>query len=140
VLTVPRLGQERADRQYRLHSLEASGAVLSFGSDWPVSSGAPLHGLAVAVSRQTPEGVPAGGWTPEEIVGVPVAFDAYSAAVAHQAFADASAAPWGRIEPGAAADLVLLALDPRELAPSELPSLQIRATYLAGSPRYRAAA
>ena len=140
VLTVPRLGQERADRQYRMHSLEASGAVLSFGSDWPVSSGAPLDGLAVAVSRQTPDGEPAGGWTPEEIVGVPVAFDAYSAAVAHQAFADASVAPWGRIEPGASADLVLLTRDPRELPPSALAALEIRATYLAGSPRYRAAA
>ncbi|MGX5695513.1 amidohydrolase [Agromyces soli] len=148
VLTVPRLGQERADRQYRMHSLEASGAVLSFGSDWPVSSGAPLDGLAVAVSRQTSAGEPAGGWTPDEILGVPVAFDAYSTAVAHQAFADASAeasgsahrASWGRIEPGASADLVLLARDPRELPPSALPALEIRATYLAGSPRYRAAA
>lgn len=147
VLTVPRLGRERADRQYRMHSIDESGAVLSFGSDWPVSSGAPLDGLAIAASRRTADGVPAGGWTPDEILPVDRALDAYSASVAYQAFGDASAvdtrdaasAPWGRIEPGASADLVLLARDPRELEPGELPVLPIRATYLAGSPRYRAA-
>ena len=53
VLTVPRLGVERADKQYRIRSIEKSGAPLAFGSDWPVSSGAPLDGIAVAVSRQT---------------------------------------------------------------------------------------
>lgn len=140
VLTVPRLGQERADRQYRMRSIEASGAVLAFGSDWPVSSGAPLDGLAIAVSRQTADGVPAGGWTPDEILATGTAFDAYSTAVAHQAFADEASTPWGRIEPGASADLVHLARDPREVAPGELPRLAVRATYLAGSPRYRAAA
>lgn len=142
VLTVPRLGQERADRQYRMQTIAESGAVLSFGSDWPVSSGAPLDGLAIAASRQTADGVPAGGWTPDEILPLDRALDAYSTTVAYQAFGDASAeasATWGRIEPGASADLVEFARDPRELAPGELPDLPIRATYLAGSPRYRAA-
>lgn len=139
VLTVPRLGQERADRQYRMRTLDDSGAVLSFGSDWPVSSGAPLDGLAIAVSRQTAEGVPAGGWTPGEILPVARALDAYSTSVAHQAFADEASTPWGRIEPGASADLVHLARDPRELPAGELAGLPVITTYLAGSPRYRAA-
>ncbi|MFF2388812.1 amidohydrolase [Agromyces sp. NPDC058104] len=139
VLTVPRLGQERADRQYRLRTIDDSGAVLSFGSDWPVSSGAPLDGLAIAVSRRTSDGVPEGGWTPEEILPVERALDAYSTAVAHQAFADEASTPWGRIEPGASADLVQLARDPRDLPAGELAGVPVIATYLAGSPRYRAA-
>ncbi|MFF2277643.1 amidohydrolase [Agromyces sp. NPDC058126] len=139
VLTVPRLGQERADRQYRMRTIDDSGAVLSFGSDWPVSSGAPLDGLAIAVSRQTAEGVPAGGWTPAEILPVDRALDAYSTAVAHQAFADEASTPWGRIEPGASADLVHLARDPRDVPAGELAGVAVLATYLAGSPRYRAA-
>ena len=139
VLTVPRLGAERADRQYRMRSIEASGARLAFGSDWPVSSGDPREGIAVAASRRTPAGDPVGGWTPQEILPVALALDAYSAAVAHQAFADATDAPWGRIEPGAAADLVHLAADPRELDPADLPDLPVRATWLAGTPRYRGA-
>ncbi len=146
VLTVPRLGQERADRQYRMHSIEASGATLSFGSDWPVSSGAPLDGLAIAVSRQTSAGLPAEGWTPQEIVDTAVAFDAYSASVAYQAFADESSpvpprgARWGRIVPGASADLVHLARDPRQVAPADLPALPVVSTYLAGIPHVSAAA
>ncbi len=136
VLTVPRLGQERADRQYRMHSLAASGAHLAFGSDWPVSSGDPRDGIAVAASRSTSDGEPAGGWTPHEIVDLETALDAYSTAVAHQAFADRAATPWGRLDPGMSADLVWLARDPRDLHPHAIPDVPIRATYIAGTARF----
>lgn len=135
VLTIPRLGQERADRQYRIATLQRSGAALSFGSDWPVSSGAPLDGIAVAVSRRTADGEPEGGWTPQEILPVEQALSAYTAAVAAQAFAENR---WGRILPGAAADLVWLDRDPRRTAPLELPHIGVRATYLQGEPVYEA--
>jgi predicted amidohydrolase YtcJ len=138
VLTVPRLGDERADRQYQMRTIEASGARLAFGSDWPVSSGDPREGIAIAVTRQTVDGDPAGGWTPHETLPVELALDAYSAGVAHQAYADHSAAPWGGIAPGAAADLVWFDADPRSIDPAELRRLPIRATYLAGEARYRA--
>ena len=135
VLTIPRLGQERADRQYRIATLQRSGAALSFGSDWPVSSGAPLDGIAVAVSRRTADGEPEGGWTPQEILPVEQALSAYTAAVAAQAFAENR---WGRMLPGAAADLVRLDRDPRRTAPLELPHIGVRATYLQGEPVYEA--
>ena len=135
VLTIPRLGQERADRQYRIATLQRSGAALSFGSDWPVSSGAPLDGIAVAVSRRTADGEPEGGWTPQEILPVEQALSAYTAAVAAQAFAENR---WGRMLPGAAADLVWLDRDPRRTAPLELPHVGVRATYLQGEPVYEA--
>ncbi|WP_309081512.1 amidohydrolase [Zhihengliuella sp.] len=134
VLTVPRLGTERSERQYALRSLLRTGATLSFGSDWPVSSGAPLEGISVAVSRTTEAGDPAGGWTPHEILDVGVALDAYTRAVAFQAFADASDAPWGRIEPGASADLVWLSADPRAVSAPDIARLEVRETYLAGRP------
>ncbi|WP_448808228.1 amidohydrolase [Agromyces bauzanensis] len=136
VLTVPRLGQERSDRQYRMHSLAASGARVAFGSDWPVSSGDPRDGIAVAATRRTADGEPVGGWTPHEIVDLDDALEAYSTAVAHQAFADRSPAPWGRIAPGMSADLVWLARDPRDQPPLHLPDVPIRATYLAGTARF----
>lgn len=138
VLTVPRLGTERADRQYRMRSIEASGARLAFGSDWPVSSGDPREGIAIAATRRTVDGDPEGGWTPEEILPVELALDAYSSGVAHQAFADLAPAPWGEIAAGAAADLVWLDRDPRSIDPAELPNVAIRATYLAGERRHRA--
>jgi predicted amidohydrolase YtcJ len=129
VLTIPRLGVERADKQYRMRSLDESGASLSLGSDWPVSSGAPLDGIAVAVSRQTAEGDPEGGWTPEEILTVERALSAYTAGVAEQAYAEGV---WGQLVPGASADLLWLDRDPRETPALELPGIRIRGTYVRG--------
>lgn len=136
VLTIPRLGAQRADRQYRMRTLENSGAALAFGSDWPVSSGAPLDGIAVAVSRRTSEGEPAGGWTPEEVLPIEPALASYTGAVAYQAFAERE---WGQVAPGASADLVWLDRDPRYVDSSELPKVQVRATYLQGTQVYSAA-
>jgi predicted amidohydrolase YtcJ len=137
VLTMPRLGPERTERQYQLHSLAESGTVLAFGSDWPCSSGDPREGIAIAVSRQTLEdGEPAGGWTPDELIGMDDALHAYSTATAWQAFADRGEAAWGTLSPGATADLVVLARDPREVAARELPHVQVVATYLAGERRF----
>ncbi|WP_169078012.1 amidohydrolase [Microcella alkalica] len=133
-LTMPRLGPERSAQQYRLRTLLQSGARLAFGSDWPVSSGDPREGIAVAATRQTPEGDPAEGWMPDEILPVELALAAYSAGVAHQAFADGEGG-WGGIRPGASADLVWFASDPRRVPARELPSVTIRQTYLAGIPR-----
>lgn len=134
-LTVPRLGPDRALQQYRLRSLVDSGAALAFGSDWPVSSGDPREGLAVAASRQTPEGEPAGGWMPDEILPVELALRAYTSGVAHQAFADLAKPGWGQLAQGASADLVWLDRDPRDAPPLEVPSIGVRQTYLAGEAR-----
>jgi predicted amidohydrolase YtcJ len=135
VLTIPRLGAERADRQYQMQTLHQTGAALAFGSDWPVSSGAPLDGIAVAVSRRTAEGEPDGGWTPHEIVPIERALSSYTGAVAYQAFAEHN---WGRIMPGASADLVWLDRDPRSIPALELPALPVRATYLRGQSAFTA--
>ncbi|AFM15656.1 putative TIM-barrel fold metal-dependent hydrolase [Mycolicibacterium chubuense NBB4] len=135
VLTIPRLGADRADKQYPIRTLDTSGAALSFGSDWPVSSGAPLDGISVAASRRTSEGEPDGGWTPHEILPIQRALSAYTAAVANQAFAEHD---WGVITPGASADMVWLDRDPRATEPLDLPGVGIRATYLRGAQVYRA--
>ena len=124
-LTIPRLGAERGEKQYRMRSLDESGAPLAFGSDWPVSSGAPLKGIAVAVSR--------GGWTPQEILPVERALSAYTAGVAEQAFAEGQ---WGTITPGASADLVWLDRDPRSTP--DLDAVRVVGTYLRGDRVYAA--
>ncbi len=135
VLTIPRLGAERAGKQYPIRTLERSGAPLGFGSDWPVSSGAPLDGIAVAVSRCTVDGEPAGGWTPHEILPIDAALTAYTSGVANQAFAEHN---WGRAVAGASADLVWLDRDPRTTAPDLLPKVTVRATYLGGDTAHQA--
>ena len=110
VLTIPRLGAERSDKQYRMRTLDDSGAALAFGSDWPVSSGAPLDGIAIAVSRRTADGDPAGGWTPTRSCRSNAPCRRTPPAWPYQAFAEGH---WGRITPGASADLLWLERDPR---------------------------
>jgi predicted amidohydrolase YtcJ len=139
VLTVPRLGVERSDKQYKMRTIDDSGARLAFGSDWPVSSGAPFDGIAIAVSRRTPEGEPEGGWTPEEIVTIERALTAYTSAVAEQAFAGQADAPWGTIGVGASADLVWLDRDPRTTPALDVPKIEVRGTFLQGRQVHTAA-
>jgi predicted amidohydrolase YtcJ len=133
VLTIPRLGAERSDKQYRMNTIDSSGARLSFGSDWPVSSGAPLDGIAIAVSRRTAEGDPPDGWTPTEVLSMERALTAYTAGVAEQAFAGQAGPSWGTIIPGASADLVWLSRDPRSTPSLEVPGLEVRGTFLRGT-------
>jgi predicted amidohydrolase YtcJ len=136
VLTAPRLGPDRTDQQYRMHTLIERGATLSFGSDWPCSSAAPFDGIAVATSRTTEAGQPAGGWMPQEKLGVEAALAAYTSGVADQAMSERTEAPWGRIAAGASADLTWLHTDPRTMSGFDLRSMRVVATFLAGSPVY----
>ena len=128
-LTLPRIGAARGDRQYPIASLLRSGAAISFGSDWPVSSQVPLEGIAVAVTRQTPDGQPPGGWLPSERLTVEQALLAYTAGVAHQAGEDGR---WGVLRPGARADLVVLGADPRVAEPLDIAGIPVLGTWLAG--------
>ncbi|MGW5687341.1 amidohydrolase [Nonomuraea sp. NPDC003754] len=130
-LTVPRLGPDRADLQYPMETLRALGTALSFGSDWPVSSQEPLLGVQIATTRQTVDGTPA--WTPGERLSLEDALRAYTAGVAYQAFAEADR---GTLEPGKAADLVWLSADPRRVDPLELRRIEVRGTWLEGTPTF----
>ncbi|WP_405606738.1 amidohydrolase [Streptomyces sp. NBC_00076] len=135
-LTLPRIGPERGGRQYQIAALLASGARVSFGSDWPVTAHEPLRGIATAVTRQTPDGTPEGGWLPEERIDIETALTGYSAGCAHQAFEEEE---WGVLRPGMRADLVQLAADPVGTAPAALAGLHVLGTWLAGRPTHQAA-
>ncbi|WP_369220636.1 amidohydrolase [Streptomyces sp. R39] len=128
-LILPRIGPERGARQYQTASLLTSGAHVAFGSDWPVTAHEPLRGIATAVTRQTPEGTPEGGWLPAERISSATALSAYSAGSAHQAFQEKE---WGVLRPGMRADLVHLAADPVTTPPAALAHLPVLGTWLAG--------
>lgn len=127
-LTEPRLGAARSAWQYPIGSLLRSGAPVSFGSDWPVSSPVPLEGIAVAVSRQTARGEPAGGWNPSERITLDEALRAYTAGTAAQAGGPAE----GVIAVGEPADLVAVGADLRYVPPRALSEIPVIGTWLAG--------
>ncbi len=127
-LTAPRLGQARTDRQYMVRTILDTGAMVSFGSDWPVSTHAPLAGIQVAVTRQMTEGDDRDAWMPEERVTVEQALAAYTSGVAFQAGDDRG----GTLRAGARADLVLLAEDPRRVPPLGIEEIAVLGTWCDG--------
>ncbi|HUY97585.1 MAG TPA: amidohydrolase [Verrucomicrobiae bacterium] len=112
-LTIPFLGPVRSAWQYPFASLARQGAVVAFGSDWPVSSCDPLWQLHVAVNRLPPAGdvthqpnrAEAIPFLPEEGLSLAVALRASTMGSAYVNHLDAES---GSLEVGKAADLVVL--------------------------------
>jgi predicted amidohydrolase YtcJ len=110
-LTLPFLGPERSSWQYPFGRLLRSGAQLCFGSDWPVSSPDPLWEMHVAVNRTVPPGYPYAGagaghvFLPGDRIGL---HDAIAAATIGSAYVNHADGVSGSLEPGKAADLVVL--------------------------------
>ena len=125
---VPRLGIERIDQMYRMRDLLDSGATIAFGSDWPVSSSNPILGIATAVTRQTVDAKPDGGWVIEQAVSAAEAFTAYSASVIFQ-LTGINVTPLTIAQP---CDFVVLSNNPLEVAPAQLRNLEVLATFKAG--------
>ncbi len=134
-LTIPRIGEERGDRQYPIATLLGLGARISFGSDWPVSDYRPLAGMAVAVTRLNAQRQPENGWQPHERISLDQAIEAYSMGTAYQAFADHQR---GRLEAGRTADMVLVEGDIRKVDPYTLGEVQVLRTFIDGVEAYRA--
>lgn len=121
-----RLGEERLNRQFQTATLMRHGARVSFGSDWPVTTYAPLDGIQVAVTRQLD--ADSEPWMPEECISVDHALAAYTSGVAFQSARDDA----GVIRPGARADLTLLSDDPRDCDPMRISQIDVLGTWRAG--------
>ena len=127
-LIAPRIGNSRNNSQYQLASMVRSGARVSYGSDWPVTSYLPLAALGVPTHRQTPDGK-SEPWSPEETITIEESLTFYTAGVAYQTFNEDR---FGGIEVGMAADLVHLSSNPLLLDPLQIPEIVVVATYKAG--------
>ncbi|MGW4173068.1 amidohydrolase [Streptomyces chartreusis] len=133
-LTIPFLGPERAAWQYPFGALLRSGARLAAGSDWPVSSPDPLHGVHVAVNRVTPDADDAQVFLPGERIGLTEALTAYTAGSAHVNHLDDT----GEVRAGALADLVVLDRDPFAGPAEEIARTRVARTYVGGAQVYAA--
>jgi len=103
-----RLGPERLKTSYAWRSLLDSGAVLAFGSDWPVAPMDPLMGIYAATTRRTLDGKNPGGWIPAQKITVAEAVHAYTMGAAYAEYQENLK---GSIEPGKLADFVVLTDD-----------------------------
>ncbi|HUE79235.1 MAG TPA: amidohydrolase family protein [Sphingomicrobium sp.] len=124
-----RLDPPRLAGAYAWNSIARHGARLAFGSDFPVESPNPFPGLAAAVSRQDPNGVPPGGWRPEERVSFAAALAAFTRGAAYAGFSEDRI---GSLEPGKWADFILVDRDVSTVDPQSLAATQVLETWVAG--------
>lgn len=128
----------RARWAYAFRTMERAGVLLTFGSDWPGTNAAwytanPMAGIYAAVTRQTLNGEPGGGWFPEERVSVETALRAYTV---NTAWAAGEEDRKGRLLPGMLADVVVLDADPLSVAPSGLKDIRVLYTIVDGQVVY----
>ena len=130
-----RLGPTRIKGAYAWQRLQASGAKLALGSDFPVESVDPRRGLHAAVTRQDAHDHPAGGWRSEERLSAAEALRGFTADAAWAAHDEATV---GRLAPGLRADFVILDEDPLAIPGRQLDELHVRSTWVDGKPVYEA--
>jgi predicted amidohydrolase YtcJ len=131
---------DRAQGAYSFKSLLDAGATLSFGSDWPGTNAAwypisPVLGIYAAVTRKTVNGTPAGGWFPEERIGVEDALRAYTVNNAYAGFEETEK---GTLEVGKLADVTVLDRDVLVIPPDEIKDVRVLFTIVDGRVVYAA--
>jgi hypothetical protein len=129
-----RVGAERLKTTHAYRSLLDAGAVLAFGSDWPVAPMVPLMGIYGAATRRTLDGKNPNGWIPEQKITVAEAVHAYTVAAA---YAESEEKIKGSISPGKLADLVVLSEDIFHIDPVEIENTRVDITIFDGKIIYR---
>jgi predicted amidohydrolase YtcJ len=130
---IDRLGPTRLAGAYAWRRLRDAGARLAGGSDAPVESENPLLGFYAAVTRKDSSGNPPEGWYPSQRLSRAEALALFTADAAYAAFEEDSR---GRIAPGYAADLTVLARDPMTVPESEIPAIPTVLTLVGGRIAY----
>jgi predicted amidohydrolase YtcJ len=124
-----RLGPARLPGAYAWNSVLRSGAVLAFGSDFPVEAVNPMLGIYAAITRQDLEGWPDGGWQAEERLARADAVRAFTLDAAYAAFMEGEV---GSLETGKRADFIVLDRDLMLIPALEVPQARVLQTWVDG--------
>ncbi len=112
-----RLGEYRVLGAYSWHLMKSYDVHVPFGTDFPVEAINPYATIHAAVSRQDAEGIPVGGWQPQERLTIEDAIRCHTFESAYAEFAEKEK---GEIKAGMFADLIvhskdLLTVEPKEI-------------------------
>lgn len=124
-----RIGPQRAKGAYAWRSFWDSGVHLTLNSDYPGEELNPFFGMYCAETRRTADGLPAGGWYPEQCLTRQESLKAYTVEAAYAGFEESFK---GRIGPGMLADFIVISDDVRTVEASQLLSLKVLQTYVGG--------
>lgn len=125
-----RIGGERIQGAYAWRKLKLAGVRLAGGSDFPVELANPFHGLYAAVTRQSRDGLPPGGWHAEEKLEREEALRLFTVDAAYAAHMEDSV---GSLQPGQWADFILIDRNYLTVAQSEIDDIVVLGTYVAGN-------
>ena len=128
-LSVPYLGEERAENQYPMKSLFDRGIVVTQATDYPVTTDInPLVGLQMGVIRQVP-GQPETSLNPKECVTLG---QMIQAATINAAFQLKCEDTLGSITVGKQADMVVLDADITACKPEKITDAKVLGTMIGG--------
>ncbi|MFD0481380.1 amidohydrolase [Kineococcus sp. GCM10028916] len=135
---LPYLDEGHQHHHFVFGALHRAGVTLAMGSDWPVSDPTPLWGIHTAVNRTAPPADPHAldqrsqhdPLLPEERLPVLTALQGYTRCASRANRLDHVS---GTLTPGLDADLVVLDRNPLDVPATELGSLRVRATAIAGA-------
>jgi predicted amidohydrolase YtcJ len=129
-----RLGPERLRGAYAWRSLLATGVIIAGGSDFPVESPNPFHGIHAAITRR-PRTDDDPGWQPEQRMTREEAVRSFTT---WNAFASRQERDLGSLEVGRQADVVVLSEDVFTCDETRIPEIQPLLTLVGGEIVYRA--
>ena len=132
-LTEPALGPERSRWLYPIASLVRTGALVSGGSDWSVSSLDPLEAIEVGITHREPGDTLSPPWHPAERVDLATMLALYTINAAWQLHLERET---GSIEEGKRADLIVLDRDLLTCPPGDIAGTKVVATYVGGKQVY----
>lgn len=112
-----KLGPERCVLTWPIKSLMDTGAVVCFGTDCPVVTNDPYLEIYRSLTRIYNDGLPEGGWNPQEKVSIVEALDAYTYG---SAYAVSRENELGTLEPGKFADIIMVDRNLLKVSPDEV--------------------
>ncbi|MFI5183791.1 MAG: amidohydrolase [Vicinamibacteria bacterium] len=128
------LGPDRASRADAFKVWDDAGVVQAFGSDWPGTSMEPLRQIYCAVTRQTADGAPPGGWYPQNRVSPEAALRHYTVDAAYASFEEGNK---GTLVAGKVADFVVLSDNILEPPAERLLKAKVLLTVMGGQDTWR---
>ncbi len=128
-----RLGPDRLKGAYAWTTMLKNAVHLAFGTDYDVEPINPMRGLYACVTRELPEGGPAGGWQPQEKISLDDCIRAYTLGSAYAQFEETKK---GALKTGQYADFIILSKDLTKIPPSEYTKTEVLRTVVGGRTVY----
>jgi predicted amidohydrolase YtcJ len=129
------IGPERASRAWLWKDIAEHRGRYTFGSDWPIVTLNPWEGIQTAVTRQTSDGKPAGGFVPSQKLTVAEAVDGYTIDAAYAGHLEKTE---GSLETGKVADVIMLDRNIFEVDPHTIDQTKVVLTIVGGKIVYEA--